>query len=316
MISYLTRRLLIAVPVLLLVSVLNFALINLVPGDAVDVMISPQMSQADIEQKRADLGLDKPWPVRYVKWMNEVAHGNLGYSFLTRRPVMERISERVGPTLQLTLVSLLLAYLVAIPIGVIAATRQYSLLDYSSSIFALVGISAPAFFLGLLLIYLLSLKAGWFPASGLETMGGSGSLGDRLHHLVLPAIVLGSQSMGAVVRYTRSSMLDVIRQDYVRTARAKGLSERTVVYKHALRNGLIPVITLLGLHLPSLIGGAVITEQVFGWPGMGRLAVEAITQRDNPVLMAITMLTAVMVVAGNLLADALYGFADPRIRYA
>jgi peptide/nickel transport system permease protein len=241
-------------------------------------------------------------------------HGNLGYSFTNRRPVTERIGERIGPTLILTFSSLLLSYLIAIPIGVLSAVRQYSILDYISTIFSFLGISVPSFFFGLLMIYFFALKLDLFPTGGMETIGASSSLVDRLAHLVLPAIVLSLQNTGIVMRYTRSGMLEVIHQDYIRTARAKGLGERLIIYRHALRNALIPVITLAGVQLPFLLGGAIITEQIYNWPGMGRLAVEAISQRDYPTIMGINLLAAVMVIFGNLFADVMYGVVDPRIR--
>lgn len=316
LLRYLVRRLLVALPVLLGVTLLSYAIISLAPGDPVDLLIDPNMSAHDIEQMRIRLGLDKPWPVRYAKWLGELARGNLGYSYLTGRPVAERIAERVGPTLSLTLSAFLLTYLVAIPVGVIAATRQYSWIDYLTSFFALAGNSIPTFFLGLAMIYVFSLKLDLFPTGGSATLGGPGGWLDRLHHLVLPAVVLSTTGMGRTMRFVRSAMLEVTRQDFIRTAWAKGLSRRAVIYKHALRNALIPVVTLLGLELPTLIGGAVITESVFGWPGMGRLTIDAISQRDYPVIMALNLLTALMVLAGQLLTDLLYALVDPRIRYS
>ncbi|HHY93747.1 MAG TPA: ABC transporter permease, partial [Firmicutes bacterium] len=193
--------------------------------------------------------------------------------------------------------------------------RQYSLIDYASTVFAFAGVSLPSFFLGLGGIYLLGLKLDLLPTGGMRTLGAPPGLGDLVYHLILPALVLSLVNMGSLVRYTRSSMLDVVRQDFVRTARSKGLAERTVIYRHALRNALIPVITLLGLQIPDLLGGAVITEQIFQWPGMGRLTIEAITQRDYPLLMGLTMLTAVLVVVGNLIADVMYCLVDPRVRH-
>jgi peptide/nickel transport system permease protein len=254
--------------------------------------------------------------LQYVKWLGELSHGNLGYSFTNRRPVTERIGERLGPTLTLTLSALLLSYIIAIPIGVLSAVRQYSALDYGATIFSFLGISIPSFFFGLVMIYFFALKLGLFPTGGTHTIGAPPSLIDSLEHLILPMIVLSLQNTGVVMRYTRSGMLEVIHQDYVRTARSKGLGERLVIYRHALRNALIPVITLAGVQFPFLLGGAIITEQIFNWPGMGRLAVEAINQRDYPTIMGINLLAAVMVIIGNLFADVMYGVVDPRIRQA
>jgi peptide/nickel transport system permease protein len=300
---------------LLGVTIITYIIISLAPGDAVDLMADPNISVADLAQRRHDLGLDQPKLVRYAKWLGGLVQGDLGYSFYTKQPVAQRIGQRMGPTLTLSLAALFLAYLVAIPFGVISATRQYSGLDYGSTLFALIGVSIPAFFLGLILIYAFSLKLNLLPVSGMNTLGASGGALDLLKHLLLPAIVLSASTMGSVFRYTRSAMLDVVRQDYIRTARAKGIAERIVIYKHALRNALIPVITLLGLQLPGLLGGAVITEQVFRWPGMGLLSIEAITQRDYPVLMGLNLMAAVLVVLGGFLSEALYSWTDPRIRF-
>jgi peptide/nickel transport system permease protein len=313
-IRYIVRRMLISIPVLFGVTLIAYFIMNLAPGDAVDMLISPGLSPEDIALKREALGLDEPVLMQYVKWLGELVQGNLGYSFTNRRPVTERIGERLGPTLTLTLTALLLSYVIAIPIGVISAVRQYSALDYSSTIFSFLGISVPNFFFGLLMIYVFALKLDLFPTGGMQTIGAPFSIADRAQYLVLPVIVLSLQNTGVVMRYTRSGMLEVIHQDYVRTARAKGLGERLVLYRHAIRNALIPVITLAGVQLPFLLGGAIITEQVFNWPGMGRLAVEAINQRDYPTIMGLNLLAAIMVIAGNLFADVMYGVVDPRIR--
>jgi len=315
MIGFILRRLLVSIPVLLGVTLIAYFIMTLAPGDAVDMLISPGLSPEDIALKRQSLGLDEPVLTRYGKWLFELAHGNLGYSFTNRRPVTERIGERIGATLTLTMSALLLSYLIAIPIGVLSAVRQYSILDYTSTVFSFLGISMPSFFFGLLMIYFFSLKLDWFPTGGLYTVGSDPTLTDRLTHLFLPMIVLSLQNTGVVMRYTRSGMLDVIHQDYVRTARAKGLRERVVIYGHALRNALIPVITLAGVQLPFLLGGAIITEQIFNWPGMGRLVVEAINQRDYPTIMGLNLMAAVMVIGGNLFADIMYGIVDPRIRH-
>lgn len=316
MFQYLMRRLLIAIPVLLGVTIINFYIVNLAPGDAVDLLIDPSMTEADRARQREELGLNDPIHVRYAKWMANLVQGNLGFSFTTRGPVSERIGERVGPTLQLTVTALVLAYVLAIPIGVLSAVRQYSWVDYGSTVIGLVGISVPSFFLGLGAIYIFSLKLDLFPTGGMMTTGGPGGLGDRLVHLILPAIVLGLNSTGSIMRYTRSSMLEVLRQDFMRTARAKGVAERLVILKHGLRNAAIPLVTILSFQATALIGGAIITEQIFQWPGMGRLIIESISQRDYPVIMGINLLTAMLVIFFNLLADAVYALIDPRISYS
>lgn len=316
MLQYLLKRIIVAIPVLLGVTIINFYIVNMAPGDAVDLMIDPGMSQADVERQREALGLNDPIHVRYVKWVGNLVQGNLGYSFVNKRQVADRIAERVGPTLMLTVTALVLAYLIAIPIGVISATRQYSWADYGSTLFGLIGISLPNFFLGLAAIYVFSLKLDLLPTGGMMTIGSEGAILDRLRHLAMPAVVLGLSSAGAVMRYTRSSMLEVLRQDYIRTARSKGLAEWRVVYKHGLRNAAIPLVTVLSFQATALIGGAIITEQIFQWPGMGRLVLEGISQRDYPMIMGINVLTAILVVVFNLAADAVYALIDPRIKFS
>lgn len=316
MLQYLIKRLLMALPVILGITLISYMIISAAPGDAVDLMIDPNMSANDIAKMREELGLNDPWLVRYGKWVTQAAQGNLGYSMLTRKPVAERVAERFGPTLLLTGSAFLVAYSLAIPIGVISATRQYSPVDYASTVFGLLGNSTPGFFLGLGMIYIFALKLDLFPSGGMLTVGTGGGLADRLQHLVLPMVVLAAGIIGNVMRQARSAMLEVVRQDYIRTARAKGLAERVVLYKHGLRNALIPVITLAGLQFPMLLGGAIITEQVFSWPGMGRLAIDSITQRDYPVIMALNLITAFMVLAGQLVSDLMYSVVDPRIRYS
>ncbi len=312
--KYILQRILVAIPVIFGVTVVAFFIMTLAPGDAVDMLISPGLSPEDIELKKKSLGLDQPVFVQYVRWLQEMMQGNLGYSFTNRQPVTERIFDRFGPTFTLAMTATLISYIIAIPIGILSAVRQYSVLDYSATIFSFLGVSIPSFFFGLLMIYFFSLKFDLFPTGGMQSIGKDFSWGDRVSHLVLPTIVLSLQNTGVVMRYTRSSMLDVIRQDYVRTARGKGLKNRIVLIRHALRNALIPVITLVGLQIPFLLSGAIITEQIFNWPGMGRLTVEAINQRDYPTIMGLNLLIAVMVVIGNLLADIFYGVVDPRIR--
>ncbi|MCL6552619.1 MAG: ABC transporter permease [Firmicutes bacterium] len=312
---YLVRRALVTLPILLGITVLSYVIMSLTPGDPVTMLVNPSMSEADIEIKRRALGLDQPVYVRYVKWLGELLRGNLGYSFSSGAPVARRIGERLGPTLLLTGTALGLSYLIAVPTGVLVAVRRYTWIDYLATFLAFLGISLPTFFLGLAGIYVFALRLRWLPTGGTMTLGGDGGILDLLWHLVLPASVLAVAGAGALMRYVRSSMLDVLGQDYVRTARAKGLAEVLVLRRHALRNALIPVVTLAGLQLPALLAGAVITEQIFEWPGMGRLTIEAINQRDYPVLMGITLITALLVAAGNLLADLTYAWIDPRIHY-
>jgi peptide/nickel transport system permease protein len=318
MYRWLVRRVLISLPVLLGITVLSFVFVRLAPGDPVRMMVNPEYMAGGAEEyiarRRAELGLDKPLPVQYVAWLGEVAQGNLGYSFFDRRPVGDILKERIWPTIELMGTALLLALLVGVPLGLVAAIRQYSLLDYVSAILSLATISTPSFFLGLAAIYIFSLKLNLLPTSGMFSAGAPRNVLDDLHHLILPAVILGLNLAGPFVRYARSSLLEVIRQEYLTTARAKGLLGGTVVVRHALPNALIPLITVIAIQVPALFAGAVVVEQIFSWPGMGQLALAAITQRDYPVLMGFTMIIAVLVLLCNLLADVAYAVVDPRIR--
>jgi ABC-type dipeptide/oligopeptide/nickel transport system permease component len=315
---WLVRRILISIPVLLGITLLSFCFVRLAPGDPVRMMVNPEYMAGGAEdfiaRKRAELGLDQPLPVQYVAWLGEVAQGNLGYSFFDRRPVGDILKERIWPTTELMGTALLLALAAGVPLGLLAAIRQYSALDYASAIISLATISTPSFFLGLAAIYIFSLKLNLLPTSGMFTAGQPRSVGDDLHHLILPAVILGLNLAGPFVRYARSSLLEVIRQDYLTTARSKGLAARLVILRHALPNALIPLITVIGIQIPALFAGAVVIEQIFSWPGMGQLALAAITQRDYPVLMGFTMIIAVLVLLSNLAADVAYAVVDPRIR--
>ncbi|MCW5852821.1 MAG: ABC transporter permease [Anaerolineae bacterium] len=319
MLVYILRRLLIAIPVLIGVTIVTYGFISMAPGDPVTALLDPeQMSTLGpdwVEQQKAALGLDKPVPVRYVLWLGEAARGNLGYSAVDRRPVAQKLGERIGPTLRLMIAALLIALLVGIPIGILSAVKQYSWLDYVSNLAGLAMISIPGFFLGLAAIYLFALKLQILPTAGMATIGEPPSLWDQFRHLLLPAFVLGLAEAAPLIRYARSSMLEVIHQEYVRVARAKGLSEWTVLLVHALRNALIPLITIIALQLPTLVGGAVIIEQIFAWPGMGTLAISAIFGRDYPTIMAINLISAVMIILSSLIADVMYAVVDPRVHY-
>jgi peptide/nickel transport system permease protein len=315
MTQYIIRRILIAIPVLIGVTIFNFFIINLAPGNPVDMFVNPNMSTADIEAKKEALGLNDPLWVQYGRWMGNLVHGDFGYSFSTYEPVMNNIADRIGPTLLLMGTALIIAYLIAIPIGIISATRQYSVIDYLTTTFSFLGISIPNFFLGLGAIYLFSIVLSIFPTGGMNTLGSSGGFADTFMHLILPAVVLGTAIAGNMVRYVRSSMLEVLGQDYLRTARAKGLREFLVNNKHALRNALIPIVTVIGLDIPLLIGGAVVTEQIFQWPGLGQLTIQSIGSRDYPTLMALNFLAAFTVLFSNLFTDVMYSVVDPRIKY-
>src|SRR5215467_2802097 len=318
MYRWLIRRLLISIPVLLGVTILGFLFVRLAPGDPVRMMVNPEYmaggAEEYIAQRRAELGLDKPLPVQYIAWLTEVSRGNLGYSFFDRRPVGDIIKERVLPTIELMGTALLLALVIGVPVGLLSAVHQYSALDYTAAVLSLAAISTPSFFLGLAAIYIFSLKLNLLPTSGMYSAGAPRSIFDDLHHLILPAAILGLNLSGPFVRYARSSLLEVIRQDYLTTARAKGLPGRLVVVRHAFPNALIPLITVVGIQVPALFAGAVVVEQIFSWPGMGQMALASITQRDYPLLTGFILIVAVLVLLSNLLADIAYAVVDPRIR--
>jgi peptide/nickel transport system permease protein len=319
MARYVLRRAFISIPILLGVTLITFVFINLVPGDYIDTLINPEVSSArreDLEPLRQQLGLDKPAPVRYVLWLGQLATGNLGYSLSTRKPVAQEIGRRLIPTLKLTATALVFAITLGVLLGVISALRPYSLLDYLLTFFGFVWISVPSFFAAIVGLYLFAIKLPIFPVAGT----GPAGIRDvppqtQLYYLLLPAAILGLERVAAFMRYTRSSMLEVLRQDYVTTARAKGLPHWRVVIGHTFRNALLPLITIVGLSLPSLLGGSVIIEAIFGWSGLGTLSLTAVTQRDYPVIMGVNFIAAVLVLLSNLLADVTYAVADPRIRY-
>jgi peptide/nickel transport system permease protein len=316
---YIARRLLVSVPVLLGISVFLFVFMNLAPGDPVSALISPNerqtMTPERLEARREALGLNKPLPVRYLAWLRELARGNLGYSYADQRPVTDRITSRLGPTLELTGTALLISLLLAVPLGVVSALRQYSILDYVLTVLSFIAVSIPGFFLALGAIYIFALRLDVLPTSGMRTIGQPWTLGDHLQYAAMPIAILSLERVGPFMRFVRSSMLEVIRQDYVTTARAKGLAERVVISRHALRNGLIPLITIVGLSLPSVFGGVVLLEIIFSWPGIGSLSVNAVFQRDYPVLMGVGFISAVIILVSNLLSDVCYAIVDPRIRY-
>jgi peptide/nickel transport system permease protein len=313
---YILKRLAISIPVLFLISVGAFVLVHLTPGDPADMYITPDMTQAQVEITRAALGLDKPLVVQYVDWIGNFLSGNMGFSFGNRQPVLEIIGQRLSPTLILMSISLLVAYVSAIPLGIIAALRKNSWVDRAIIGWTFFNVSFPPFFLGLALIYLFAVQIDIFPTGGMTVLGAENDMGDRMMHLVLPVIVMASQFSANMIRYVRASVLDVLSQNYIRTALAKGLDQKQILSAHVFRNSLIPIVTVIGTDLPKVIGGAVITEQIFQWPGIGSLTVAAINSRDYPILMAIVILSAVAVLAANLLVDIMYAVIDPRIKYS
>jgi peptide/nickel transport system permease protein len=313
--QYVAKRLGFAVLMLVGVSLILFGIMRLAPGGPEAVLIGGEFSQEAAAQIRHRLGLDRPLLLQYGSWALAALRGDLGRSFKTGDPVALLIVDRLGPTLQLTGAALALALLVAIPLGVLAAVRRNTVWDTVGSAVSLFGISFPSFWLGIMLILLFSEVLRLLPPSGLAEYGQEGDLASRLRHAVLPTLTLGLIQMAAFMRFTRSSLLEVLRQDYVRTARAKGVPGMRVVWRHALRNALIPVVTVVGLSLPTLVGGAVLTETVFAWPGIGRLAVGAVFERDYPVIMGVNLLVSAVVIGANLLTDLAYCLIDPRISY-
>ena len=306
MLTYVARRLLLAVPVLLGVVFVVMLTVELIPGDAVALMLGEHATPEAVARLRDYLGLDKPLMVRYAAYVGHVARGDLGRSIQQNRPVVDELADAWPATLELTVAALVLAAAAGVAAGVVSAVWPNSLFDAAARVGSLFGLSMPVFWTGLVLIVVFALWLPWLP------VGGTGSLG----HLVLPAVTLALPSVAMVARMTRSSVLEVLREDYVRTARAKGVAERLVVSKHALRNAAIPILTLLGLQAGQLMGGAVLTETVFAWPGLGRLAYEGISSRDFPVIQAVVLTTAAIVAVVNLCVDCLYAVIDPRIRYA
>jgi peptide/nickel transport system permease protein len=315
MVNYLVRRLLLVIPILWGISLVSFAIMYVAPGQPAVMNLDPTISVEARARQIEALGLNAPPHIQYVRWLRNVVQGDFGLSFSKRVPVSDMVRERLPNTLLLMIASALLATVIAIPLGVLSARKPYTPLDYAVTLGAFLGLATPNFWLGLMLIMVFSVQLGWTPVGGVATIGAEFSLLDRLQHLVLPAAVLATADMAGLMRYTRSSMLEVLQQDYIRTARAKGLPERRVIYTHGLRNGLIPIVTIFGLMLPTFIGGAVIVESLFSWPGIGKLFIDAVFERDYPVIMAITMFGAVLTVLGNLIADILYAVLDPRIEY-
>jgi len=311
---YLARRFVHAILVLFVVSVLTFALVNLAPGGPA-IMTTMETTVEQREAHRIRLGLDKPIHVRFGKWLLATFRGDFGRSFNDGRPVLEVLGERLPPTLLLGAATLLVSLAAGVPIGVFSATHRYSSYDHTVTLLSFFGVSVPAFWLAIMLILLFSVELRWLPSSGIATIGAPFSIMDRFQHMIMPVVVLATVTLPQLVRFTRSALLEVLSQDYVRTARAKGMREPRVLFRHALRNALIPVATVLGLLIPRLLGGAVITETIFGWPGMGQLAVTSAIGRDYPLIMGVTVIVAAVVIAANLAVDLAYGWLDPRIRY-
>lgn len=318
--NYIIRRIIQMIPVLLGILFILFFILEQAPGTPVSNMMDPKMTPEQKAELALKLGLDTPWYERFVNWVGEALQGNLGYSINHKKPVTDVIGDYAGATMLLALISLVISILIGIPAGVISATKQYSIADNVLTVISFIGISIPSFFFGLLLLKFFAVDIQLFPLFGLQDpLLMSNNLFDKIKdvawHLFLPSIVLGLNSTASFMRYTRSSMLEVVKQDYIRTARAKGLKEKTVIYRHAFRNAVIPIITLLGFWIPGLLSGAVVTETIFALPGLGKISVEATMTRNYPLILGINAMLAVLTLIGALVADLLYAVADPRIRF-
>ena len=317
--TYILRRILLVFPILLGVTIINYTIFALAPGDPVSAMIDPfelsQMTAEDLQDAREALGLNKPVPIRYLLWLGQAIQGNLGYSIWFNTPVFEVMLRALGNSMPVMIFALLISTIAGITLGIVSALKPYSLLDSVLTTFAFAGVAVPGFFFALLLIYAVAIRMDILPTGGVTTPGVEPSFGDRLSHIILPGIALAYETTGSLLRYTRSSLLEVLHQDYMTTARAKGLVEQIVILRHGLRNALLPIITVLGLRLPSMFGGAVLIETVFNYPGVGLTMVHATRMHDYPLLMGGVLMTAVLVLLSNLIADLSYTVADPRIRY-
>ncbi len=315
--QYFIRRTLINIPILFTVTLIIFALINLAPGSVVDFYVNEEIgiTREDLAHVEERFGLNDPIPVRYVKWLGATLRGDLGFRFKNGDDVAEVLVVRMQRTFQLMGTSLLIGAVAGITLGVFIGLRQYSVWDFTLTGLSFVGISMPAFVAGIFGLYLFSVQVNWFPSGGMGTVGQETTLWDRLYHLVLPAGTLAVFNLATYMRFTRFSMLEVKAEDYIRTAQAKGLGDRVVTWRHVFRNALLPVVTIIGLSIPQLVAGALFTETIYSWPGMGSLFVDAVAARDYPMVMGIMLVTAIVVLVANLMTDLAYAVFDPRIRY-
>ena len=318
MLRYIVKRLLSSIPILIAITILTFLLIRLAPGDPVKRFISPRTRPEDMERIKKNMGLDKPLYVQYLIWSkNLITRGDLGYSLINGRPVLESILERVPATIILMGTAYMLSIFLALPLGVFSAVRQYSFFDYVFTVLSFIGLSLPPFWLALMVIYYLSLKIPLFPPMGMTYLvegNASQRIIDLGWHLFLPVMIITARNLSTWSRYIRSSLLEVMGEDYIRTAYSKGLSEFQVICSHALKNSLLPLITIIGLSLPEILAGTFIIEYIFAWPGMGRLGMDAVFHRDYPILMGDIFISSILVIMANILADVSYAIADPRIR--
>ena len=312
--KYVAKKILLALPVLLGITLIDY-LIMCLAGSPLDMMISPRATQEAVAMKAQQLGLDQPVLVQYLSWLGQLFQGNLGYSYKSYQPVAEMIGSQMAPPLLLMGVSLVLGLLIAVPAGIYSAIHRYQKRDFAVVTASFFGSSIPGFFLALILIYVFNVRLGWLPSSGMFTPGTGGDFWDVVRHLIMPAVVLAVSVAGSNIRYIRSAMLEILEMDYLRTAKAKGIGRFLVINKHALRNALLPIVTVIGMQIPTLFGGAVIIEQIFSWPGLGLVTMNAITGRDYPVIMGVCLLSAVVVQVSNLLTDIVYALVDPTIKY-
>ncbi len=313
--KYIIKRILITIPVLLLVTIFCFGIVNLAPGDPTDLYISENATAQQKEQMRENLGLNQPLPVQYVKWLGNLLQGNLGISFSSRVSVTDVLPNKIQATLTLMLATLLLSYILAVPLGIICAKKQGGWLDTLITSFSFLGVSIPNFFFGLGLIFIFALQLKWLPTGGMTTLGQESNAIDSLKHLIMPTVVLSAFYCSNMIRYVRANMIEIFSENYMRTAKAKGLNQKLTLWRHGVKNSLVSIITVASSDIPKMLGGAVVTEQIFQWPGIGQLMISSINSRDYPVLMAINLVAALGVMLCNLLADILYAVVDPRIRY-
>ncbi|MDN3955854.1 ABC transporter permease [Sporolactobacillus laevolacticus] len=312
--KYVLKKILFAIPILIGITIIDYLFMSYA-GNPLQMIHGPKVSQAAVHAKEIEYGLNKPFYIQYLVWLNQILHGNFGYSYKSFQPVSDLIASHVGPTLLLMGSALFISIALSIPVAIYSATHQYSKGDYTIVTASFVGTSIPSFFSALVVIYLFTVKLGWLPSSGMSTLGENTQFGDVLRHLLLPVIVLVAATMGSNVRYIRSAMLEILQKDYLLNARAKGIGRFLVINKHALKNALIPIITVIGMQIPLLFGGTVIIEQIFSWPGLGLLTMTAVLNNDYPVIMGVCLLTAVVVLITNLLTDILYAAVDPTITF-
>lgn len=310
--KYVIKKILLAIPILFGITIIDFLFMSHA-GNPLEMIHGPKISQAALHAKEIEYGLNKPFYIQYFVWLNQVIHGNFGYSYKSYQPVSHLISSHVEPTLLLMGSALLISSALSIPIAIYSATHQYSRKDYAIVTTSFIGTSIPSFFLALFLIYLFTVKLGLLPSSGMNELDGIGGIGDVVNHMILPVGVLVVATVGSNVRYVRSAMLEILQKDYLLTAKAKGIGNFLVINKHALKNALISIITIIGMQIPSLFGGTIIIEQIFSWPGLGMLTMTAVLNEDYPVIMAVCLLTAAVVLITNLLTDILYSLVDPTI---